>query len=266
MADAQPVDEGSRRYVGVEVRNGDSAAERCEVGGDRQARQRNHQRDEARKDQHADRIEPDHGQRIDLLAHLHRADLGGDRAARAAGDHDRGQQHAHLAQHQDADQVDDENLGAEIAKLVGALLRHDRADDGRHQNHDGKRADAHPVDLVDDRRDVHAVAAASLHLGAADRRAEDVHGGLGVSGHHVHVASKPFQKAQQDIGTRFGRRIAVAKRGFLNRAKQDPRPPRGRPTRPVARRGRAWPRAGARSARRRLCRSCRRPKDRRASF
>ena len=150
--DAQPVDEGCRRDVGIDPGDGDGAAECCEIGGDRQARQRDDQRDQARKDQHADRVEADDGQRVDLLAHLHRADLGGDGAARAAGDHDRGQQHAELAQDQDADEVDDEDLGAEIAQLEGALLRDDGADDGRHQHDDRDGADAHAVDLVEDRR------------------------------------------------------------------------------------------------------------------
>ena len=166
--------------VGIEVGNADGAAERGEIGGDRQARQGDHQRDQPWKDQHADRVEADHGQRVDLLAHLHRADLGGDRASRSPGDHDGGEQHAHLAQHQDADQFDDEDIGPEIAELERALLRHDRTDDGRHQDHHRQRPDAHPVDLVDDRRDVDRMPAAGLHLRAADRRAENVHGGRSV--------------------------------------------------------------------------------------
>ena len=97
-----------RRDAGIEPGDRDRAAERGEIGDDRQARQGDHQRHQPRKNQHADRIEADDGQRIDLLAHLHRADFGGDRAARTAGDHDRGQEHADLAQHQDADEVDDE--------------------------------------------------------------------------------------------------------------------------------------------------------------
>ena len=88
-----------------------------------------------------------------------------------------------LAQHQDADQVDDEDVGAEIAQLEGALLRDDGADDGRHQHDDRNGADAHAVDLVDDRREVDAVAAAELHLRAADGRAEDVHGGHEIVAH-----------------------------------------------------------------------------------
>ncbi len=92
------------------------AAERREIGDDGQQRQRDGQRHQAREDQHADRVEPHHLQRVDLLAHLHRADLGGDGAARAAGDHDGGQQHADFAQLQDADEVDDEDVGTEIAR------------------------------------------------------------------------------------------------------------------------------------------------------
>ena len=44
---------------------------------------------------------------------LHRAELGGDGAAGAAGDHDRGQERRDLAQRQDADEVDGEDGGAE---------------------------------------------------------------------------------------------------------------------------------------------------------
>ena len=42
-------------------------------------------------------IEPERAQRVDLLRDLHRAELGGERRARAAGDDDRGHQRAELA-------------------------------------------------------------------------------------------------------------------------------------------------------------------------
>ena len=64
-------------------------------------------------DEHVDRVEPHHAERVDLLAHLHRAELGGDGAAGAAGDHDGGQERRQLAQRQDADEVDGEDAGAE---------------------------------------------------------------------------------------------------------------------------------------------------------
>ena len=117
MAIAQPVDEGDRRDVGI-----DAMRRRCrrraaaKLAAMRQARQGDHQRHQARKNQHADRIEADHGQRVDLLAHLHRADLGRDGAAGTAGDHDRRHQHAKFPQDKNADQIDDENVGAEIER------------------------------------------------------------------------------------------------------------------------------------------------------
>jgi hypothetical protein len=59
--------------------------------------------------------------------------------ARAAGDHDRGHQHAHFAQGQAPDQVDREHLGAELRELDRALLRDDHADEEAHQADDSKR-------------------------------------------------------------------------------------------------------------------------------
>ena len=78
--------------------------------------------------QHLDRIETHRAQRVDLLAHLHRAEFGGVGTARAAGDHDGDEQHADLAQHQDADQIDHIIVGAEFAEMENALLRDDAAD------------------------------------------------------------------------------------------------------------------------------------------
>ena len=43
------------------------------------------------------------------------------------------------------------------------------------------------------------MAAAGLHLRAADRRAEDVHGGRGIFRDRVHVASQPLEDAQHDV-------------------------------------------------------------------
>ena len=89
------------------------------------------QRDDARQDQHFDRIEAHGRQRVDFLAHLHRAEFGGVGAARAAGDHDRDDQHADFAQHQNADHVDDIGIGAELAEMEEALLGDDARRSGR---------------------------------------------------------------------------------------------------------------------------------------
>ena len=45
-----------------------------------------HQREEARHDEVLDRVDAEHLQRVELLAHLARAEVGGDRGAGHAGD------------------------------------------------------------------------------------------------------------------------------------------------------------------------------------
>ena len=87
-------------------------------------------------------------QRVDLLAHLHGAELGGVGAAGAARHHDGNDQHADLAQHQDADHVDDVDVGAEFAEMENALLRDDGADQERDQQDDRHRPPADIVELM----------------------------------------------------------------------------------------------------------------------
>ena len=48
-----------------------------------------HQREKARHDEVLDRVDAEHLQRVELLAHLARAEVGGDRGAGDAGDDDR---------------------------------------------------------------------------------------------------------------------------------------------------------------------------------
>ena len=98
-------------------------------------------------------------ERIHFLVELHRADLGGERAARAAGDDDRGEQHAELAQHADGDEVDHEDLGAELLQLLRAHVRDDHADQERDQRDDGNRGDAGVVDMPRDGGRPQALAA-----------------------------------------------------------------------------------------------------------
>jgi hypothetical protein len=78
-------------------------------------------------------------------------DLGGEGGAGAAGDHDRGQQDAHLPKHRDADHVDREDLGTEAAKLIGALEgQHDPDQKGDHAD-DRQRIEAGALDVKNHR-------------------------------------------------------------------------------------------------------------------
>ena len=56
-----------------------------------------HQREEARHDEVLDGVDAEHLQRVELLAHLARAEVGGDRGAGDAGDDDRGDQRPDFA-------------------------------------------------------------------------------------------------------------------------------------------------------------------------
>ncbi len=163
---AQPGDEHGRAHPAIEPGDQPAAVERghgAEEGEDRQGAD---ERDDPRQDQDLDRIEAHGAQRVDLLAHLHGAELGGVGAAGAAGDHDRHQQHADLAQHQDADHVDDIGFGAELAEVEDALLGDDAADQEGDQHHDRHREPADAIELVDRRGEAEA-ARVSQH--AAER-------------------------------------------------------------------------------------------------
>ena len=136
--------------LGEEGRDGDverdpghqrAAEQPHHVGVEDEQRQRQHQTEQPRQHQHLDRIEAEGAHRVDLLVDLHRADLGGEGAARAAGDDDRRQQHPELAQDRDAEQVDRVDLGAEPAQLIGALIGHDDADQKRQQPDDRQRVE-----------------------------------------------------------------------------------------------------------------------------
>ena len=126
---------------------------RAEEGEDRHA---DDERDDARQHQHLDRIEAHGAQRVDLLAHLHGAKLGGIGAARAAGHHDGDDQHAELAQHQDADHVHHIDIGAEFAEMEDALLGDDAADQKRNEQDDRHRAPGDVVELMHQRGEAEA--------------------------------------------------------------------------------------------------------------
>ena len=74
--------------------------------------------------------------RVDLLRHLHGAELGGEGRAGAAGHDDAGHHRAHLAHHGDADQIGDVDRGAELLELHGADEGEDHADQEADQRDD----------------------------------------------------------------------------------------------------------------------------------
>ena len=170
----EALDVGQRRDSEVEPDEQPAAEQR---GEDRpEGEQRHHQdrRHHARNDQRLDRRDADRPHGVDLLGDLHRADLRREGRARAAGDHDRGHQHAELAHRDPADEVDGVDLGAELRELDRALLGDDDADEEAHQPDDAERADADHVEALNDRIEAEAPCRPADDVGEADqRRAEE---------------------------------------------------------------------------------------------
>src|SRR5690606_1083500 len=106
------------------------------------------QREDARQNQHFDGIAPHGSERVDFLAHFHRAEFGGVGTAGPARDHDRHEKTADLAQHQDADEIDDIIFGAEAAKMEETLLGDDAPDQEGDQHDDRYGLPYHTVEMM----------------------------------------------------------------------------------------------------------------------
>ncbi len=143
------------------------------VGEHRERRQRDHEPEDPRQHQHLDGIHAHGAQRVHLVVQLHRADLGGEGAARAAGDDDRGQQHAELAQDRDRDEVDDEDLAAELPELLRADVGDDHRDQEGDQRDDRHRGEARLVHVARDRGQAQALEARLIARPVADRHRAD---------------------------------------------------------------------------------------------
>ena len=205
-----------------------------------------------------DGIEAEGAHRVDLLAHLHRADRGGEGRGRAAGDDDRGQQDAELAQHRDGDQVDDEDLGAELAELDRAHVGEHDADQEGHQRGDRQRVQPRLLHVEDDARSGAAGRDAG-HCRAS--RTSTAPSRFRISRAAVQPSTTPSPSAPSQRTKPGGRGAGASACG---QALLDGREQRGARRRRGPRRGPRRPRPAAggaarRSPRRRRCRSPRCP-------
>ena len=104
----------------------------------------------AGQDQHLDGIEAHGRQGIDFLAHFHRAKFGGIGTPGSAGDHNGNDQDANFAEYEDADQIDNVGLRAELAEMEDALLGDDGADQKRDQGDDRYGLPANLMQVIDE--------------------------------------------------------------------------------------------------------------------
>ena len=144
-------DEDGRAHSAVEPFRQSAAEQSRKRAQERQGRQSADERDDPRQKQHLDRVETHGAESVDFLAHLHRAEFGGVGTARTARDHDGDEQHADLAQHENADQIDRVVASAEPAEMENALLGDNPADQDGDQKYDRNGLKPDAVELIDKR-------------------------------------------------------------------------------------------------------------------
>jgi hypothetical protein len=146
VRDRRLVEEGrperAERRV-VDERRGDAAEDAEQQRVDVEQPGHQHERQEPRHHEVLDRVDAEHLQRVELLADLARAEVGGDRRAGDAGQHDRGHERRELAdrgQHEEAAEAVDR---AEEDEDVGRLQawRAVPEGDGREQQREPAEAD-----------------------------------------------------------------------------------------------------------------------------
>ncbi len=103
-------------------------------------------------DQQIERTDTECAQGVDLLGHRHGADLRCVGGTRAPGDDDGGDQGRELAQHRQADEIGNKNVGSVLPELVGALIGDDDSEQERQQSDDRQGVDAGAAQVVEDRQ------------------------------------------------------------------------------------------------------------------
>ena len=122
------------------------------VRDDRQERESDDQRPDARDDELLDRTRRQHAQGVDLLGHRHRADLGGDPRADPPGNDERRQDRTQLAHDRQREQVPDEGRSAVRRKRVGGLHREHHPGEQQRDVGDREGLHAQVLELVDPER------------------------------------------------------------------------------------------------------------------
>ena len=131
-----------------------------------------HQREEARHDEVLDGVHAEHLQRVELLAHLARAEVGGDRRAGHAGDHDRGDERPDFADRAEHEEAAEAVERAEDRQEVRRLQPRRAVADGHRR--DQQRKPAQPQREQELRDELAAVGVGRAQRGP-DRPAREDH-------------------------------------------------------------------------------------------
>ena len=138
----------------AEPRGGDHrrAEEPGDVGEEREERDGDRRREDARHDEQPHRIGAHRLDRVDLLGHAHRAELRGDAGADAPRDHDPAQHRPEFAQHARRDEAADVERRAERRELHARLQREHHAGEEPREEDDRERLHADGVELREEAR------------------------------------------------------------------------------------------------------------------
>ncbi len=207
---AQARQEGGRRDV--EHRPGDRhrADQAHHVADEDEQRQRQHQRQHARQHQHLHRRQAERADGVGLFGQPHRAELGREGRAGAAGDDDGDDDRRELARRADAHAVDDEDVGAVLLGLQAEQVGHDDADQHRHQGHHRDRRQAGLLELHGELAQAQPARAAQ-HVEQRDQRgAEEVEMAVQQADQGGGLAPEVRQHAGRMARGRLGGRLELA--------------------------------------------------------
>ncbi|MNM74621.1 hypothetical protein D3C81_863850 [compost metagenome] len=154
-------------------------------------------------------VQPQGADGVDLLVGLHRADLRGERAGRAAGHEDGGQQHGEFTQERERDQVDGEDGRAEGREHGGAKESHHRAHQKGKQGHDGRGIQSGLLDMRDDRGEPPAMGLQGPAQQGFEDQPDEPEQLPGVLPEGTDGAAYALQEQQQDRALGFLDRYAV---------------------------------------------------------
>lgn len=164
-----------------------------EVAVDGQQGREQHAGDEARHDQNADGVGAHDAHGVELFGDVHGAQLGGERAADASGEHDGGQHRANLLDHGDVDDAAEAVFLADGLELRVAFDGQHHADE---RPGDAYNGDGHGADFIHLREDLAEVLRAhprGSHAaeGAGDEDAEVAEDGQRMGGPAADLFDEP---------------------------------------------------------------------------
>ena len=207
-----PVDD--RRHA-HQLQHDRTAHESRELGEDREHRHRERRGHHARHHEEADGRQAEGGERVKLLVHLHRADLGGERAAAPPREDDGRHERAKLAEEPDRDEVRHVHLHAEHPQRRRALEGEDEAEEESDRRGDGQAVEPGALERECRVAETEAARVDEQGEGVGEGLAEERAVGARGRAPGAHALAHGHEKRAVTVA---GGRLAVIRREVVARA------------------------------------------------